>query len=239
VGASNYARVFEGGVFATAMLNSVAYLLVTPAVIVLSLIAAMVVDAKLPGSPALRIAFFLPVVTPTIVAALAWRLLYNEDDGLLNAALGAVGLGPVRWLSERPWTLVSAMMVTLWKGFGFYMLVFLASLMAVPRELREAAAIDGASRWQSFWTVTFPALRPAVALVSVVSSISALKVFDELYVTVKGVPVTHLTVVPLIYSLAFERGAFGMACAVGVVLFLAILALSLVNLRLSSARRGA
>lgn len=238
VGLDNYATVFSGGVFVQCLINSAAYLLVTPALIVVSLAAAMVLDAKLPGTGWTRVALFLPVVTPTVVAALAWRALYNEDSGLLNAGLQAMGLRPVAWLSERPWTLVSAMLVTLWKGFGFYMMIFLAALMTVPRELKEAASMDGASRSQVFWAVTFPAIRPAIALVLVVSSIAALKVFDELYVTVKGVPMSHMTVVPLIYSLAFERGMFGLACAAGVTLFLVILSLSLLN-RWLAGRQGA
>jgi putative chitobiose transport system permease protein len=239
VGLENYQTVFSSGLFLQCLLNSAAYLLVTPALVIVSLAAALVVDSKLPGTGWTRVAMFLPVVTPTVVASLAWRALYNEDSGLLNAGLQAVGVRPIAWLSERPWTLMSAMLVTLWKGFGFYMMIFLASLMSVPRELKEAASIDGASRTQVFWTVTFPALRPAITLVMVVSSISALKVFDELYVTVKGVPMTHMTVVPLIYSLAFERGLFGLACATGVTLFLVILTLSLFNRWMASRQSGA
>jgi putative chitobiose transport system permease protein len=198
-----------------------------------------VIDAKLKGLRWLRLALFLPVVTPTIVAALAFRLLYNEDTGLLNALLHQFGFGGIRWLSERPWTLVSAAIVTLWKGVGFYMMIFLAGLMGVPRELKEAAALDGADRWQVFRTVTFPALLPSISLVFVVSSISALKVFDELYVTIQGAPIGHKTVVPLIYSIAFEEGDFGMACAVGMTLFAIILMFSVVNLRMSRGRASA
>ena len=125
-------------------------------------------------------------------------------------------------------------MVTLWKGFGFYMMVFLAALAAVPRELREAASLDGASRIQVFWNVTFPSIRPAIALVFVISSISALKVFEELFVTIKGAPISHQTVVPLIYQVAFEEGNYGMASAIGITLFVIILAFSIVQLKLTS-----
>ena len=239
VGFDNYRQIFTTRLLFTCLLNSAAYLLVTPAIIAISLLAALAVDARLRGLGWLRLALFLPVVTPTVVAALAWRLLYNEDSGMLNSALRAVGLDGVRWLSERPWTLISAMIVTLWKGFGFYMMVFLAALMGVPRELKEAAAIDGAGRFAIFRNVILPSIRPAVVLVFVISSISALKVFDEVFVTIGGTPMTHQTVVPLIYQLAFERGQFGLASAVGVTLFVLILTFSLVNLRLSRERRGA
>ncbi len=237
VGVENYARLMSSERFWRSMVNSGVYLLVTPALVGVSLLAAMVVESGVRGAGWLKAAFFMPVVTPTIVAAMAWRIVLNEDSGVLNSALGVVGIGPVRWLTEWPWTLVGPMLVTLWKGFGFYMLVFVAALLAVPKELKEAASIDGAGRWRVFTTVTLPELRPALALVLVVSSISALKVFEEMYVTVRGVPVTHQTVVPLVYRVAFEEGNYGLASAMGVVLFVVILGLSLVNLRLS--RRAA
>ncbi|HEX8876742.1 MAG TPA: sugar ABC transporter permease [Phycisphaerales bacterium] len=234
VGLDNYTRLLASGRFWGALLNSGLYLLVTPAIIVLSLLAALAVDVRLRGMSWLRLALFLPVVTPTIVAALMWRLLYNEDSGVLNAALRAAGFEGIRWLTERPWTLISAALVTLWKGFGFYMMVFLAALAAVPRELREAAALDGASRTQIFWAVTFPSIRPAIVLVFVISSISALKVFEELFVTIKGAPISHQTVVPLIYRVAFEEGNYGMASAIGIALFVVILVFSIVQLKLTS-----
>ncbi len=239
VGFENYARALASERFWRCLVNSVAYLAVTPALIVLSLMAAMIVEAHARAGRWLRLIFFLPVVTPTVVAALAWKLLFNEDSGLLNTLLGAAGLPRIGWLSQHPWTLLSAMTVTLWRGFGFYMMVFLAGLMSVPRELKEAASIDGAGRWGVFRTVTLPALRPSIVLVFVVSSISALKVFDELFVLVKGAPITQQTVVPLLYRIAFEEGDYGLASAVGLMLFVVILVFSLINLRLSAGKEGA
>lgn len=238
IGLGNYRDLLSEGVFFACVLNSLAYLVVTPLIAALALTAALCVASEITGSRVFRVIFFLPVVTPTVVAALAWRALYDENTGLLNEALGWLGIQPVRWLSERPWTLISAMLVTLWKGFGFYMLVFIAALAAVPRELREAAALDGASRWGVFRHVVLPTIRPAIALVVVVSSISALKVFDEVFVTIRGTNLEHQTVVPLIYTLAFERGQFGLASAAGMLLFVLVLALSILNLRLSRARGG-
>jgi putative chitobiose transport system permease protein len=211
---------------------------VTPVLVVLALGAALVVDSSIRGGRTLRLLLFLPVVTPTIVAAVAWRLVLNEDGGLLNQLLSLVpGIdGRIRWLTQHPFTLMSAMMVTAWKGFGFYMMIFLAGLMQVPSSTKEAAAIDGAGPIGTFVHVVLPSLRPTIVLITVISSISALKVFDELFVTVRGVPTDQQTAVPYIYDLAFERGAFGAACAAGVVLFVVILAFSLLNLRLSAGR---
>lgn len=236
VGLDNYRQLLHDGRFWFCLVNSFLYLLVTPAVILLSLQAALVVHAQLRWAKGLRVLLFLPVVTPAIVAAVAWRILLKEDQGLLNTALGFIGLGPIDWLSAKPWTLISAMLVTLWRGFGYYMMIFLAGLIAVPRELEEAATIDGAGRGRVLWHVTMPALRPLITLVVVISSISALKVFDELYVTIRGAPISHQTAVPLIYDTAFERADYGYASAIGVVLFVVVLIFSLIQLRLTGER---
>lgn len=230
VGTENFRRLFASDRFWFCLGNSFLYLLVTPAIMLLSLAAAMVVHHLVAGGRLLRVLLFLPVVTPAIVAAMSFRLLFNEDSGLINGLLRGVGLRPVGWLSVYPWTLVSAMTVTLWKGFGYYMMVFLAGLMSVPRELEEAATIDGAGRWRGFWHVTLPTLRPVLFLVATISSISALKVFDELYVTIAGAPITHQTAVPLIYRTLSEEGEYGLASAEGVLLFAVILAFTLVQL---------
>lgn len=235
VGLDNYRRLLSDDRFWSCLGNSFLYLLVTPALVVISLWAAMVIRSGIRGHRGLSLLLFLPVVTPTIVAAIAWRLLLS-GDGLLNSALLAAGLEPVAWLTQRPWTLVSPMLVTLWKGFGFYMMIFVAALLTVPRELEEAASIDGAGRWRIFRHVVLPSIWPVMLLVIVISSISAMKVFDELFVTVKGVPVEHQTAVPLIYYWAVEIGDYGIASAIGIALFAVILVMSLINLRLS--RRG-
>jgi putative chitobiose transport system permease protein len=248
-GLDNYARLASDERFWRCIANSFLYLLVTPALIAVSLACALVIDAQIRGASTLRLLFFLPVVTPTIVAAVGWRILFHEESGLLTeaatpvvGALNAVAgdpdaFGPPRWLTERPWTLVSPMVVTLWKGFGFYMMIFLAALLNVPRDLREAAALDGAGRWGSFLHVTLPAIWPTMTLVIVISSISALKVFDEIFVTVRGVPVDHQTGVPFVYEVAFNEGAFGIASAAGVVLFAILLVFSAINLRLTGGSR--
>jgi putative chitobiose transport system permease protein len=236
VGWDNYRRVFNSALFWSVLRNSLLYLLVTPVIMVLSLAAAMVVHAQLRYAKGLRALLFLPVVTPTIVAAAAFRLVFNEEAGLLNWLLAKTWIGPVRWLSQYPYTLISAMVVTLWKGFGYYMMVFLAGLIAVPRELEEAATIDGAGRWRVFWHVTLPGIRPVLILVATISSISALKVFDEVFVTIQGAKDADKTAVWMVYNAAFENGDYGYASAIGIVLFVIILAFSLVNLRVMRER---
>jgi putative chitobiose transport system permease protein len=232
VGLDNYAQALGSTQFWWCLLNSFFYLIITPVIMLVSLLAAMTVTSRLRGLSAIRVLLFLPVVTPTIVGSIAWRVLFREDGGLLNAGLAHVGLGPVPWLTGYPWVLVTAMTVTLWKGFGYFMMIFVAALMAVSPELEEACMIDGAGRAGVFWNVTFPSIRPVLVLVALLSSIGALKVFDEIYVTVRNVPTTSKTIVPLIFDTAFEHGNFGLACAFGVLLFVIVLAFSLLNLRL-------
>ncbi len=236
VGFENYQRLGASGWFWVTLANSLLYLLVTPALIFVSLLAAFTVHARLRGERMLRLLFFLPVITPTIVAAIAWRSLLREEGGLLNAGLEELSLPAIAWLTEKPWTLISPMLVTLWKGFGFYMMILLAGLLSVPNELREAAALDGAGRLAVARHVVLPNLAPLLILVSIVSSISALKVFDEIFVTVRGVPVDHQTAVPMVYERAFVEGNFGMASALGMTLFAIILVFSLLNLWITRSR---
>lgn len=233
IGVENYQRLLVSKRFWFCALHSLIYLLVTPALILVSLGAAFVVNARLRFAPGLALLLFLPVVTPTIVGAIAWRVLF-EQHGVLNSLLNLLALPSVGWLHQYPFTILSPMIVTLWKGFGFYMMIFLAALSSVPRELEEAARIDGGGRWTVFRHVILPSIWPVLALVFIISSISALKVFDELFVTVKGTPIEQQTAVPLIFDTAFNVGDFGYACAMGIALFLVILSLSLANLRLSS-----
>ena len=231
VGLDNYARLLRDDRFWTCLGNSFIYLLITPILVGVSLLCATIIDAGVRGKNALRLLFFLPVVTPTIVAAVAWRILLHEENGLINAALEQIPiLGPVNWLTERPFSLVSAMLVTLWKGFGFYMMIFLAALHAVPKELKEAMALAGGGRWLTFRHIVLPAIWPVMTLVVIISSISALKAFDELFVTIGGAPIEHKPIVPLVYQTAFEESAFGAASAVGVLAFVVILVFSVVNL---------
>jgi putative chitobiose transport system permease protein len=236
VGFTNYAQALGSDRFWWCLVNSLFYLLITPVIIVISLIAAMTVTSGVRGLSAIRLLLFLPVITPTIVGSIAWRVLFNEDSGLINRGLMLCDLGKAPWLTGYPWVLITAMTVTLWKGFGYYMMIFVGALMAVSPELEEACLIDGASRAGVFWNVTFPSIRPVVVLVALLSCISALKVFDEIYVTVRNVPATSKTMVPLIFDTAFEQGNFGLACAMGVLLFVIVLAFSLIQLRLTQSK---
>lgn len=233
VGLENYARLAADPTFRFALLNSFLYLLVTPALIVVSLGVAFLLDAKVRGVKFFRALYFLPVVTPMIVVGIIWQWMLNEDVGLVNYALIASGLTSqkVNWLTSYPLNLFSVMFVTAWKGVGYFAVIFLAGLLTIPKETEEAAAIDGANALQQLIYVKLPLLKPSIVLVAIISSISALKVFDELYVMIPGAPSAEKTLVPLIYQVAFLDFQLGYAAAISVVLFVVTMLFSYVNIR--------
>jgi putative chitobiose transport system permease protein len=233
IGIENYVRLFSDTTFRFALLNSFLYLLVTPVLIVISLAVAFLLDAKVRGIKFFRALYFLPVVTPMIVVGIIWQWLLNEDVGLINYLLMAAGITEQRifWLTTYPLNLFSVMFVTAWKGLGYFAVIFLAGLLTIPKELDEAASIDGANMWQQLLYVKLPMLKPTIALVAIISSISALKVFDELYVMVPGAPSAEKTLVPLIYQVAFLDFQLGYAAAISVVLFVITLMFSYLNIR--------
>lgn len=233
IGWKNYVRLFSDKVFYSSLLNSFLYLIVTPALVVCSLAIAFLLEVPLKGMKTFRALSILPVVTPMIVVGIIWRWLLNEDVGLLNYVAVAIGLTEqkISWLSSYPLNLFSVMFVTLWRGIGYYAVIFLAALMGIPKELEEAAYCDGATLFQRIIHIKIPLLKPTIALVGIISSISALKVFDELYVIIGGSPSSEKTLVPFIYQTAFIDFRLGYASAMSVILFVITLAFSYFNMK--------
>lgn len=206
VGLDNFKELVENPNFWTALSNSLLYVVVTPILACGSIALAILVDRKRPGIAFFRAAYFIPVVMPMVVAAMAWRFIF-----------------PAGWLTSTKLALACVMFVTIWKGLGYYMMIFLAGLQSVPRNLYEAAALDGASRWIVFRRITFPYLRPTLILVVTLSAAAAVKVFDEVYVLTGGGPLrSSATLVFSVYESAFAEfpPRLGVACAAGVVVFL-------------------
>ncbi|MFJ8667530.1 carbohydrate ABC transporter permease [Streptomyces sp. NPDC093600] len=225
-GLDNYERALNDEQLIDALINSIVYLLVClPLLTLLPLLLALLVEKKLPGITFFRTAFYTPVVASAVVVALIWGWVLDER-GLLNGLLGQLGLAdrPVSFLTDRWLLLFSAIALTVWKGLGYYMVIYLSALGNVGRELHEAAAVDGASAVRRFWHVTLPGVRPAMMLVSVLISVSALRVFSELYVLSDGTGGPggrDMSVVMLIqmYSRGFT-GHIGYASALSLLLFL-------------------
>lgn len=232
VGFDNYARLLGDSDFWWTLLNSALCVLVTPALMVVSLVLALNVRERMRRAAALRLVFFLPVVTPIVVVGIIWRWILAEETGLANYLLSLISIGPVPWLTEYPVNILSVLILTLWRGFGYYMMLFLAGLALLPREVEEAGMLDGAGPVARVWHILLPALTPTLLFMAVVSASSAIKIFTEVYVLIPGVPMSNKTLVALLYRESFERFDFGYGSAIAVVLFALTFALSYANIRI-------
>lgn len=234
VGLGNYHALLQAAPFWNALKNTFLFLVcVVPAMVVLPIILALLVNGKLRGMSLFRSLIYIPVVTSIVVVGLTWRWMY-ADDGLINWFLSLLHLPRVGWLVNPDIALYSIMIVVVWKGLAYYMMMYLAHLQSLSRDLYEAAAIDGANLWQKHWHVTLPHLRPTMVMVAIISTIGCLKIFSEVYVMTRGGPVgATKTLVYYIYERAFENLDLGLASAAGIVLMLILLVLSLVEMQLS------
>ncbi|GLQ57658.1 carbohydrate ABC transporter permease [Devosia nitrariae] len=206
-----------------------------PLGVTLSLLLAMLVNTRLPGAWIYRTIYYLPVVSPLIATALIWILFYEVSTGLFNYLLRFVGISPLPWLSNSATAMPAIIAMSVWKSLGFNMVIFLAALQAIPRELNEAAALDGAGRARQFYSITLPLLRPAMTYVLITTLIGSFQVFAQVYVMTEGGPNNAtVTLVHLIYRTAFQNLDFGYASAMAVVLFVILVTASFINLRLVS-----
>ena len=233
VGLENFQTLLGDRTFWITVKNTLFYLVgVVPILAILPLLLAILVNQKLRGIRWFRVAYYTPVVISMVVAGIAWRWLYAEN-GLLNQVLMGLGLtdSGIPWLTSPALALPSVMLVTIWKGVGYYMVIYLAGLQTIPKDLYEAAAIEGSDGWRRHWDITIPLMRPYLFLVTVISAIAATKVFEEVYIMTQGGPLSSSkTIVYYVYELAFQDLEMSYACTVGLVLFLVILTLSILRL---------
>ena len=239
-GLKNYIDLASDPLFLKTLANTLIYLVVAvPLLIFLPLILAILVNQQLRGIHAFRVLYYLPVVVSTVVAGLAWKWIYAQD-GLLNFALSTIAWRQVNipWLTDPAVALFSIITVTVWKGLGYYMTIYLAGLQSIPPSLYEAAAIDGSDGWEQHWSITLPLMRPYCFLVGILSAIAAMKVFEEIYVMAPGGGPANSTktLVYYLYETGFEKLEMGYAAAIGVVLFLVVFGLSLSTIRLLGMR---
>ncbi|AMS31551.1 MAG: carbohydrate ABC transporter permease [Betaproteobacteria bacterium] len=234
VGFANYLNVWRDPFFWAALKNTLLYMVVVvPVLVIAPIFLAALVNKHIPGITFIRAAIYLPVITSLVISGLIWKWVY-EEQGILNYVLLASGLttDPVAFLTDPANALYSVMAVTIWSGMGYYMVIYLAGLQSIPRHLYEVAEVEGVSAWQQMIHITIPLLRPSIAVVTVMSSIAAMKVFEEVYVMTQGGPMDSTkTLVYYLYESAFSEFEMGYASAIGVVLFLLTLVFSLINLR--------
>ena len=233
VGLANIRRLLADPMFFRVMGTTFLYLIgVVPPIVGGSLLLAVLVNRRLPGSHWFRGAFYTPVLVSIVVAAIAFRWLYAET-GLINGWLSALlgpAFSPIGFLTNPLLALPSVMVVTLWKGLGYYMVIFLAGLQGISPDLYEAAELDGSEGWRKHRDITLPLLRPYLTLVAVISAIAATKVFEEVYLMTQGGPADATkTLVYYVYDQAFAELEISYACTVGLALFVIVLLLSLVR----------
>jgi len=238
-GTDNFVRMVQDPAFWTAVGNSALYIVgVVPPLVILPLLLALLVERKLPGITFFRTAFFTPVIASIVVVGLIWTWML-DTRGLINGVLTALGVlkTPIPFLTDQWLLLVSAMLVTVWKGLGYYMIIYLAALGTVSKDLHEAAQVDGAGWWRRLYSVTLPALRPTMVLVAVLSAVSAFRVFSEVYLLAGpagGTGGADTTLVMLIQQVGTGlSGDLGYSSSLSVVLFILTLGLLLATNRLN------
>jgi multiple sugar transport system permease protein len=232
VGWTNYVALFTDGEFLHAVINNFWFaVIVVPAQTMLAVWLAMIVNRPYPGRNLFRTLYFLPVVAVPVVAATIWRLIF-ADFGLLNQLINQVagdGVAP-HWLQDSTWALPAIMLTFLWRNVGFQMVIVLAGLQAIPRELNEAAAVDGSSRWQLFRYVTLPQLRNTIVFVVTITIIFAFRLYDEVSVMTGGGPRDSTNTMMLqLVQVGFREQKIGRASAIAVFFFLLVLGVTLLQ----------
>jgi len=235
VGFNNYLDLLQTAIFWKSLGNTLYFVIVgVPLSIAVSLGAAMLLNAPLARFKALfRTALFAPVVTTLVAVAVIWRYLFHTSYGLVNWALGQVGIAPVDWLGDPRWAMPTIILFAVWKNFGYNMVIFLAGLQTIPQDLYEAARIDGASKWRQFRHITLPMLGPVLLVVAVITVSGYFQLFAEPYVITRGDPLqSTVSVLYFMFEEGFKWWKLGRASAVAFLLFAIILAVTTLMLRL-------
>ncbi len=232
-GLQNYVTLLSDERFWNALKNTAYYtLFVVPIRVVLALVIALILNQKLKGLPFFRACMFLPVIGSLATEAIIWSFLMDPDIGLISYYSRLLHLPSSEWLRSTTWAMPAIILVSVWRWFGFNMVVFLAGLQGISESLYEAASVDGASRWQKFWHITLPLLRPTTLFIVVDAVISSFQVFDQVYVMTRGGPLFSTeTLVTYIYHHGFELYSMGYASSLAFVLFLMIFAVTLIQLK--------
>ena len=233
VGLGNYRELLANPLFWQALGNTLYFVVVgVPLSITASLGAALLLDARVARFKAFfRTALFAPVVTTLVATAVIWRYLLHARYGLINYALGAVGVSPIDWLGDPHWAMPAIILFAVWKNFGYNMIIFMAGLQTIPEDLYEAARIDGASAIRRFWHVTLPGLAPTIVVVSLLTITGYLQLFAEPYVMTQGGPAqSTVSVLYFMYEQGFKWWSLGTASAVAFLLFGLMLAVTVVQM---------
>jgi multiple sugar transport system permease protein len=229
IGLDNYVTALADPAVLGALRNTLTFILgYLPSVVLIALGLALLLNRRIRGRVVFRAIYFVPVVTSWVAVSLIWKWLLNPQYGLVNFALGAVGIKGPGWLFDPAWAMTGVILTSVWKDIGFVTVIYLAGLQDIPEPLYEAAALDGATAWQRFWSITFPMLAPTTFFVTTISLISSFQVFDQVWIMTQGGPAGATSVmVEQIYKNAFSYYKMGYASAISWVLFALIFAVTI------------
>lgn len=237
VGLENFADIAADPTIRVSFLNTIGFVVVAVTLqLAVALVLAVLVNTKMPGllKSFFRSVLFFPLVLSAASVSIIMGYLFNENFGLVNHILNLLGMADVPWLTSTHGAMIVVILVYVWQNFGFSFLLFLGGLSSIPKEVYEAAQVDGATGWKQFWRITFPLVSPTTLVASVMAIISALQIFDQPYVLTRGGPGDSTrTAVMVIYESAFKQLEFGRASAIGIVLTVVIMLVTAVQFRLS------
>lgn len=235
IGAKNYIVLLNDPLFWKALKNTFIFVLSAgPLSIVVSLIAALLLNSKLIKYKAIfRLTYFMPVITTLVAVAIVWRFIYHPRFGILNYCLGLFGIHPIDWLGDTFWAMPAIVIMSVWKNFGYNMIIFIAGLQNIPQDLYESAEIEGANQWQKFKSITIPMLAPTTIFVSLITMIGFFQIFAEPYIMTQGGPLNStLSIVQYMYQEGFRWWNMGYSAALAFVLFVIIFIGTLIQLKL-------
>lgn len=237
VGLENFVDIAADPTIRVSFLNTIGFVVVAVTLqLAVALVLAVLVNTRMPGllKSFFRSVLFFPLVLSAASVSIIMGYLFNENFGLVNHVLNLLGMADVPWLTSTHGAMIVVVLVYVWQNFGFSFLLFLGGLSSIPKEVYEAAQVDGATGWKQFWRITFPLVSPTTLVASVMAIISALQIFDQPYVLTRGGPGDSTrTAVMVIYESAFKQLEFGRASAIGIVLTVVIMLVTAVQFRLS------
>jgi multiple sugar transport system permease protein len=234
VGFDNYVKALSDETFRKAAFNTAYFVVIgVPLTLVVALAAAVLLDKGVKKFQSLfRVGYYLPVVTSIVAVAVIWRFVLAPDSGLLNTALGWVGIDGPNWLASKTWAMPSLIMMAVWRNFGSAMIIFLAGLQGIPQTVEEAGQLDGASAWKRFRYLIVPLLRPTILFTSVVTGIGYLQFFEEPFVMTQGGPLNSTLSVSMYTYQQFGFGNYSLAASMSYILFVVIAVLTFLQFRL-------
>jgi multiple sugar transport system permease protein len=235
IGINNYLKLFDDPLFYTALQNTFYFVIMAgPLSIAVSLGAALLLNSKLVKYKAVfRLSYFIPVVTTLVAVAIVWRFIYHPKFGIINYILSLAGIAPIDWLGDTATAMPAIVLMSVWKSFGYNMIIFIAGLQNIPEDLYEAASIEGATGWQKFRSITLPMLAPTTIFISLITMIGYFQFFAEPYIMTQGGPLNStLSIVQYMYQEGFKWWNMGYSASIAFVFFFIILLGTIIQLKI-------